>query len=138
MPIPVAKAPLLEGKRGLIIGIANERSIGWGCARAFRALGAELSTTYAKERTRQCVEPLAREAGAAIFMPMNVQIDGQMEAVFDTIAAKWGKLDFVVHCLASAPKEALRGRAVDIARDGFLSTVDVTGWSFFGIPNIAN
>src|SRR3974390_3222923 len=107
MPIPVAKAPLLEGKRGLIIGIANERSIGWGCARAFRALGAELAITYSKERTRQYVQPLAREAGAAMFMPRNVKIDGQMEAVFDTIAAKWGKLDFVAHCLHSPRKEAL-------------------------------
>ena len=137
MPIPVAKAPLLEGKRGLIIGIANERSIGWGCARAFRALGAELAITYSKERTRQYVQPLAREAGAAIFMPMNVQIDGQMEAVFDTIAAKWRKLDFVVHCLASAPKDALRGKVVDVSRDGFVSTMDVTCWSFIRIAKLA-
>src|SRR3974390_3643987 len=138
MPIPVAKAPLIEGERGLIVVIANNRAIGWGCARVFRAVGAELAITYSKERTRQYVEPLAREAGAAIFMPMNVQIDGQMEAVFDTIAAKWGKLDFVVNCLASAPKEALRGKVVDVSREGFLSTMDVTCWSFFGIPNIAN
>src|SRR3974377_829320 len=98
--------------------MGNERSIGWGCARAFRAWGAKLAITYSKERTRQYVQPLAREAGAAIFMPMNVQIDGQMEAVFDTIAAKWRKLDFVVHCLASAPKDALRGKVVDVSRDG--------------------
>src|SRR4249919_2906000 len=80
--IPVAKAPLLEGKQGLIVGIANDQSIAWGCAKAFRALGAELAITYLNEKAKKFVEPLARELAAPIFMPLDVRTDGQMEAVF--------------------------------------------------------
>ena len=83
MPIPAAKAPLLEGKKGLIVGIANERSIAWGCAKAFRALGAELAITYVNEKTKKYVDPLAHEVSASIVMPMHAQVSGQMEAVFD-------------------------------------------------------
>jgi enoyl-[acyl-carrier protein] reductase I len=137
MGIPAAKAPLLEGKRGLIVGIANERSIAWGCARAFRALGAELAITYVNEKTRKYVEPLARELDAAIFVPLNVQDAGQMEAVFQRIARDWGHLDFLVHSVASAPKETLRGRVVDASRDGFLKTMDVTCWSFIRMAHLA-
>jgi enoyl-[acyl-carrier protein] reductase I len=137
MGIPAAKAPLLEGKKGLIVGIANERSIAWGCARAFRALGAELAITYVNEKTRKYVEPLARELDAAILMPLNVQDAGQMEAVFQRLAKDWGRLDFLVHSVASAPKETLRGRVVDASRDGFLKTMDVTCWSFIRMARLA-
>ena len=82
MAITVAKPPLLDGKKGLIVGIANERSIAWGCAKAFRALGAELAITYVNDKTRSYVEPLAREAGASILMPLNFQIPGQLEQAF--------------------------------------------------------
>ena len=94
MTIPTAKAPLLEGKKGLIVGIANERSIAWGCAKAFRALGAELAITYVNEKTKKYVDPLAHEVSASIVMPMHAQIAGQMEAVFERIARDWGRLDF--------------------------------------------
>lgn len=137
MAIPKAKAPLLEGKRGLVIGIANERSIAWGCAAAFRALGAELAITYVNEKTRKYVEPLAREAGASIVMPLNVQEPGQMEAVFERIAKDWGRMDFLVHSIASAPKETLRGRVVDASREGFLATMDVSCWSFIRMARLA-
>jgi enoyl-[acyl-carrier protein] reductase I len=126
MAIPTAKALLLEGKKGLIVGIANDRSIAWGCARAFRALGAELAITYVNEKTKKYVDPLATEAGASIFMPMHAQTPGQMEAVFERIARQWGTLDFVVHSIASAPKETLRGRVIDASRDGFRSTMDAS------------
>jgi enoyl-[acyl-carrier protein] reductase I len=129
MAIPVAEAPLLEGKKGLIVGIANERSIAWGCAKAFRALGAELAITYVNDKTRTYVEPLAREAGASIFLPLNFQIPGQLEQVFERITRDWGRIDFLVHSVASAPKETL-GRVVDASREGFLTTMDVSCWSF--------
>jgi enoyl-[acyl-carrier protein] reductase I len=98
--IPAVKAKLLEGKRGLIVGIANEQSIAWGCAKAFRALGAELAVTYLNDKAKKYVEPLARELEASILMPLDVRAPGQMEAVFERIAKDWGKLDFAVHSIA--------------------------------------
>src|SRR3982751_3786312 len=83
--IPVVKAKFLEGKRGLIVGIANDQSIAWGCARAFRAFGAELAVTYLNDKAKKFVEPLARELEAQIFMPLDVNAAGQMEAVFERI-----------------------------------------------------
>ena len=82
MTIPVAKAPLLEGKKGLIVGIANDQSIAWGCAKAFRALGAEVAVTYLNEKAKKFVEPLAKELDAPIFMPLDVNTPGELEAVF--------------------------------------------------------
>ena len=107
--IPAVKAKLLEGKRGLIVGIANDQSIAWGCAKAFRAFGAELAVTYLNDKAKKYVDPLARELEASILMPLDVRTPGQMEAVFERIAKDWGRLDFVVHSIAFSPKEALRG-----------------------------
>ena len=135
--IPVVKAKLLEGKRGLIVGIANENSIAWGCAKAFRALGAELAVTYFNEKAKKYVEPLAKELEAPILMPLDVNVAGQMEAVFERIAKDWGKLDFVVHSIAFSPKEALLGRVVDVERDGFLTTMDVSCWTFIRMAHLA-
>src|SRR5919201_411172 len=87
--IPPVKAKLLEGKRGLVVGIANENSIAWGCAKAFRALGAELAVTYLNDKAKKYVEPLARELEAPILMPLDVRVSGQMEAVFERIAKDW-------------------------------------------------
>src|SRR3989440_5798012 len=92
--IPAVKAKLLEGKRGLIAGIANEQSIAWGCAKAFRALGAELAVTYLNNKAKKYVEPLARELEAPIFLPLDVKTPGQLEAVFDQIKSEWKTLDF--------------------------------------------
>ena len=117
--LPVVKAKLLEGKKGLIVGIANENSIAWGCAKAFRAFGADLAVTYLNEKAKKYVEPLARALDAPIVMPLDVNTPGQMEAVFERIAKDWGNLDFVVHSIAFSPKEALQGRVVDVPRDGF-------------------
>ena len=93
--IPVAKAPLLEGQQGLIVGIANDQSIAWGCAKAFRALGAEVAVTYLNEKAKKFVEPLARELEAPILMPLDVRTPGQMEAVFERIEKEWGRLDYL-------------------------------------------
>lgn len=135
--IPVVKARLLEGKKGLVVGIANEQSIAWGCAAAFRALGAELAVTYLNDKAKKYVEPLARELEAPIVMPLDVRMPGQMEAVFEHIAKDWGQLDFVVHSIAFSPKEALHGRVVDVARDGFLATMDISCWSFIRMAHLA-
>ena len=109
--IPAVKAKLLDGKRDLIVGIANENSIAWGCAKAFRAFGAELAVTYLNDKAKKYVEPLARELEAPIVMPLDVRTAGQMEAVFERIAQDWGSLDFVVHSIAFSPKDALQGRS---------------------------
>ena len=135
--LPVVKAKLLEGKKGLIVGIANEHSIAWGCARAFRAFGAELAVTYLNDKTLKYVEPLAREVEAPIVMPLDVRAEGQMEALFERIARDWGALDFVVHSIAFSPKEALHGRVTDVSRDGFLTTMDVSCWTFLRMAHLA-
>jgi enoyl-[acyl-carrier protein] reductase I len=135
--IPAVKAKLLDGKKGLIVGIANENSIAWGCAKAFRAFGAVVAVTYLNEKARKYVEPLARELESPIVMPLDVSIPGQMEALFETITRQWGKLDFVVHSIAFSPKDALRGRVVDVDLDGFATTMNVSCWSFLRMAHLA-
>jgi enoyl-[acyl-carrier protein] reductase I len=137
MAIPTAMAPLLQGKRGLIVGIANDQSIAWGCARAFRALGAELAVTYLNEKAKRFVEPLAKELGAPIMMPMDVNTEGQTEAVFERIGEEWGSMDFLVHSIAFSPKDALHGRVVDVSRQGFSVTMDISCWSFIRMAHLA-
>ncbi len=137
MTLPAVKAKLLEGKKGLIVGIANDRSIAWGCARAFRALGADLALTYLNEKARPHVEPLAREVEASILLPMDVLADGELEAVFERIATDWGKLDFLVHSIAFSTRDALGGRVTDVPRAGFATTMDVSVWSFLRMAHLA-
>jgi len=137
MTLPAVKAKLLDGKRGLIVGIANDRSIAWGCARAFRALGAELAITYLNDKARPYVEPLAQEVEAPIFLPMDVMQDGQIEAVFERIAQEWGKIDFLVHSIAFSTRDALGGRVTDVPRAGFQVTMDVSVWSFLRMAHLA-
>ena len=137
MTIPLAKAPLLEGKKGLIVGIANDQSIAWGCAKAFRALGAELAITYLNEKAKKFVAPLAEELDAPIFMPLDVNTPGELEAVFQRIEDEWETLDFLVHSIAFSPKETLCGRVVDSPRDGFATTMDVSCWTFMRMAHLA-
>src|SRR5215208_5484439 len=106
--IDMSALPFLKGKKALVTGIANDQSIAWGCAKAFCAFGADLAMTYRNEKAKTFVEPLAKEVDASIFMPLDLQVDGQMEAVFDTIAKQWGKLDICVHSIAFAPKADLQ------------------------------
>jgi enoyl-[acyl-carrier protein] reductase I len=129
--------PLLAGKRGLVIGIANDQSIAWGCAKAFHTLGAELAVTYLNDKSKKYVEPLAQELGASIVMPLDVRVSGQIEAVFAQIEKEWGSLDFAVHSIAFSPKEALQGRVVDVGQDGFRTTMDVSCWSFLRMAHLA-
>src|SRR5512144_1120986 len=96
--------PALNGAKALVVGIANDSSIAWGCAKAFRELGAELAVTYLNAKAKPYVEPLARELAAPIFLPLDVAVDGQLEAVFAAVDKQWGKLDILVHSIAFAPK----------------------------------
>lgn len=122
--------PVLTGKKALVVGVANEHSIAWGCAQAMRRAGAEIAMTYLNERARPYVEPLAKTLDAEIFMPLDVRDRAQVDAVFTRVTEHWGGLDVLVHSIAFAPREALQGRVVDCARDDFLVAVDVSCWSF--------
>src|SRR3954467_1545046 len=139
MSIPVfpETSIALKGKKGLIVGIANDQSIAWGCAKAFRALGADLAVTYLNEKAKKHVEPLARELEAPIFLPLDVTVEGQMEQVFDQIKTEWGGLDFLLHSIAFSPRSTLHGRVIDSDRDGFLKTLDVSCWSFIRMAHLA-
>jgi enoyl-[acyl-carrier protein] reductase I len=134
--INFSKKPLAD-KKGLIIGIANEHSIAYGCADAFRALGAEVAITYLNEKAKPYVEPLARQLEVPIFMPCDVREAGQLEAVFQAIRETWGRLDFALHAIAFAPKEDLHGRLTDSSRDGFLVAMDVSCHSFIRMARLA-
>lgn len=116
----------LHGKRGLVVGIANDASIAWGCARAFRAHGAELAVTWLNDKARSHVEPLAEQLEAPIRMPLDVTRPEQMAALFAEIERRWGRLDFLLHSIAFAPKADLQGRLVNSSRDGFLTAMDVS------------
>lgn len=122
--------PILEGKKALVSGIANEHSIAYGCAKAFRELGAELAITYTGEKTRTYVEPLARELGAPVFMPLDVTRPEDIQAVFGEIDKQWGRLDLFVHSIAWAPKEDLQGGLLDSSAEGFGQAMDISCHSF--------
>jgi enoyl-[acyl-carrier protein] reductase I len=120
----------LKDKVGLVVGIANDESIAYGCAAAFRNAGAELAITYLNEKARPHVEPLSRELEATLFLPLDVRDDGQLDAVFAAISKTWGRLDFLLHSIAFAPKDDLRGRVVDSSAQGFCTAMDISGHSF--------
>lgn len=127
----------LKGKKGLVVGIANDQSIAYGCARAFRALGADLAVTFLNEKARRFVEPLAAGLGAELFLPLDVSQPGEMEAVFEAVRQRWGKLDFVLHSIAFAPRDDLHGRVVDASREGFLTAMDISCHSFVRMTKLA-
>lgn len=129
--------PPLQGHKALVVGIANEHSIAYGCARAFRKLGAELAITYINDKTRPFVEPLARELQAPIFERMDVQQLGELEAVFDRIRQTWGRLDIALHAIGWAPKEDLRGGLLNCSAAGFGVAVDVSCHSFIRMARLA-
>ena len=129
--------PVLEGKKALVSGIANEHSIAWGCAKAFRELGAEIAITYAGEKTRNYVEPLAREVGAPIFMPLDVTKQEDIAAVFAQIEQQWGQLDIFVHSIAWAPKEDLQGGLINSSAAGFGQAMDISCHSFVRMARLA-
>ncbi len=131
------KLTTLAGKRGLVTGIANDRSIAWGCAKAFRGLGAELAVTYLNDKAKPFVEPLAERLESPILMPLDLRVEGQLEAVFARLEKDWGRLDFLLHSIAFAPRDDLHGRVVDCSRDGFLQAIDISCWSFIHMAKLA-
>jgi enoyl-[acyl-carrier protein] reductase I len=122
--------PILKGAKALVTGIANEHSIAYGCAKAFREMGADLAITYLNEKSRGYVEPLARELEAPLFMPLDVTRPEQVDALFERIGKEWGGLDILVHSLAFAPKEDLQGGLLNCSAQGFGQAMDVSCHSF--------
>lgn len=127
----------LNGKRGLVVGIANDQSIAYGCARAFRDWGAELAVTYLNEKAEPYVWPLAEGLGAPLILPCDVRKEGELERVFDAVRERWGTLDFLLHSIAYAPREDLHARVVDCSRDGFAVAMDVSCHSFIRMAKLA-
>jgi len=129
--------PLLKDRKALVAGIANEHSIAYGCAQAFRELGAELAITYVNEKTRKYVEPLAKELGAPIFMQLDVSHENELETLFERITGEWGRLDILVHSLAWAPKDDLQGGLLDCSAEGFKQAMDISCHSFVRMARLA-
>jgi enoyl-[acyl-carrier protein] reductase I len=127
----------LSGRKGLVIGIANQDSLAWWAARHYRNAGAELALTYLNDKAKPFVEPLANELAAPIFLPCNVSTPGQLEAVFDSIGQRWGRLDFLFHSIAWARKEDLHGRLADCSAEGFGESMLVSCHSFIRMAKLA-
>jgi enoyl-[acyl-carrier protein] reductase I len=128
---------MLKGKRGLIVGVANDSSIAFGCAAKLRAFGAELAVTWLNEKSERFVRPLAEQLQSSIMMPLDVEEPGALEAVFARIEDQWGKLDFVIHSIAFAPRDDLHGRVVDCSAEGFTQAMRVSAWSFLRMAKLA-
>ena len=129
--------PVLNNKKALVVGIANEHSIAYGCARAFHELGAELAVTYLNDKAKPHVEPLATGLEAAMLMPLDVAKPGELEAVFDRIGSKWGHLDILVHSIAYAPKEDLQDGLLNCSSKGFAVAMDISCHSFIRMARLA-
>ena len=130
--------PILKNKRALVVGIANEHSIAYGCAKAFHELGATLAVTYLNEKARTYVEPVAKELEAPLFMPLDVAKPGELEAVFEEIEREWGQLDILVHSIAFAPKADLQGGLIDCSAEGFSVAMDISCHSFIRMARLAS
>ncbi|MGG5818355.1 enoyl-ACP reductase FabI [Falsiroseomonas sp. HW251] len=136
-PQPVPTGTLMAGKRGVVMGVANDRSIAWGIARAVAAQGAELCFTYQGEALEKRVRPLAEEAKAPLVLPCDVTDDASVDAVFAAVKEAWGGLDFVVHAIGFADKQFLRGRYMDTPRPAFLQAMDISVFSFVSVAQRA-
>jgi enoyl-[acyl-carrier protein] reductase I len=129
--------PVLAGRKALVVGIANDQSIAYGCAKAFRTVGADLAITWLNEKARPHVEPLATELGAEITSALDVSVPGQLEALFEKIASDWGRLDLLVHSIAFAPKQDLQGGLLNCSAEGFAKAMDVSCHSFVRMAKLA-
>jgi len=127
----------LTGRKGLVVGIANEHSLAWAAAHQFRGAGADLAVTYLNDKARPHVQPLAEAVEAPIFLPCNVSTPGELEAVFERIARTWGRLDFLLHAVGSVRKEDLHGRLTDCSADGFAEAMVVSCHSFIRMAKLA-
>jgi len=127
----------LQGRKALIVGIANEHSIAWGCARALKEQGADVAVTWLNAKAEPHVRPLAEQLGAGIMGPLDVSVPGETEAFFAQIADRWGRLDTLVHSIAFAPKADLHGRVVDCSAEGFATAMDISVHSFLRMIRLA-
>ena len=127
----------LDGQRALVVGIANEDSIAWGCAQALHQAGARVAVTWLNAKAEAHVRPLAERLGADILMPLDVSRAGELEAVFDAVRTQWGQLDTLVHSIAFAPEADLHGRVVDCSPEGFATAMDVSVHSFLRMVRLA-
>ncbi len=132
-----AQARSLQGKKGVVLGVANRQSIAYGCAAAFRFLGAELALTYLNEKAKPYVQPIAEELEAPIFLPCDVEQEGQLEAVFEAAAKQWGGIDFALHSIAFAPREDLHGQLLNSSGPGFARAMDISCHSFVRMARCA-
>lgn len=130
-------SPLLQGKRGLIMGVANDRSIAWGIASACAAHGAELAFTYQGDALHKRVKPLAESVGSTLVLPCDVTDQASIDAVFQTLEREWGRLDFLVHGIAFSDKNELDGLYLNTTRDNFLRTMDISCYSFTAVAQRA-
>ncbi|WP_176085986.1 enoyl-ACP reductase FabI [Martelella sp. HB161492] len=128
---------LMKGKRGIIMGVANNRSIAWGIAKACRDAGAEIALTWQGDNLKKRVEPLAAELDALLIGHCDVTDPDTINKVFDDLEAAWGKIDFVVHCIAFSDKEELTGRYIDTSRDNFARSMDISVYSFTAVAHRA-
>lgn len=128
----------LQRKKGLIIGVANDKSIAWGCAQACAHEGAEIALTYLNDKAKPHVEPLAKRISAPILMPYNATVPEQQDALFKTIESTWGSLDFLIHSIAFAPKADLQNRLIESSKEGFLEAIDVSCHSLIRLSNTAS
>ncbi|HTI19249.1 MAG TPA: enoyl-ACP reductase FabI [Trinickia sp.] len=131
------RSPILKDAKALVTGIANEYSIAYGCAKAFRELGAQVAITYPNDKTKAYVEPLATALDARLFMPLDVTRKGELEAVFERIGSEWGKLDILVHSIAWAPKSDLQGGLLNSTSEGFAQAMDISCHSFVRMARLA-
>jgi len=134
---PLSAAGLMRGKRGLVMGVANDHSIAWGIAEALHAEGAELAFTYQGEALGKRVKPLAAKLGSSLVLPCDVEDLASVDAVFEALKSSWGGLDFVVHCVAYSAKAELKGLYADTTRENFIRTMVISAFSFTEIANRA-
>lgn len=130
-------APLMAGKRGIVMGVANDKSIAWGIAKAISNQGAEVAFTFQGEALEKRVRPLAESIGSNLVLPCDVTDEGSVEAVFDRLEKEWGKIDFIVHGIAFSDKEELKGEYLDTSRENFLRTMDISCYSLTAITQRA-
>ena len=128
---------LMTGKRGLVMGVANDHSIAWGIARVLAAQGAEIAFTYQGDAQHKRVKPLAASIGSKIILPADVEKDDELDAAFDTLKKEWGGLDFLVHAVAHSDKNELKGRYVDTTRANFTRTLSISAYSFTAVAQRA-
>src|SRR4051812_25404194 len=129
--------PVLTGQKALVVGVANEQSIAYGCAKAFATAGADLAITWLNERARPHVEPLAHDLRASITAPLDVSVGGQLESLFDAIRTQWGRLDILVHSIAFAPRDDLQGGLLNCSPEGFAKAMDISCHSFVRMAKLA-